>query len=135
MLNLLYRETELVSEGDHRIEIKESRRYAPAGNYDRVIEIPISGHLNIPATYFHDRSILSGRATVLKIFINGDDSGEVLNPQHFVHFSRLIFSVEPDTGCLVIRGVRARLTDFGRLRGLGWLLRRYSQGRQDERII
>lgn len=100
---------------DAMIEIREVREGALPGNYGDIIKLQPGKGKEVRASKFTSRSELSGRVSVLEIFVNGKQADASLSAPTFITFSKIVFRRHAGSSSFIISGIRARDTDFRRI--------------------
>lgn len=100
------------------IEIREFRDGALPGRFGkRIILNGSGGRKKVAATTFTSRNVYGGRASQLKVFVNGSDTGQILSPSDFIDYVKIVFNVvsrEDGKLQVTISGVPARTFDMPR---------------------
>lgn len=100
---------------DAMIEIREVREAALPGHYGDVIKLQPGEGKEVRASKFTSRSELSGRVSVLEIFVNGKQTDASLSTPTFIQFSKIVFRRDDGSPNFTISGIRAKVTDLRRI--------------------
>lgn len=100
---------ELINDSGAKIKLVEVLLFDPPGSHGRVLRLLPGGRRLFLASEFSDRNHLSGRPSVILVYVDGVEARS-LRPEHFKRFIRMRFLVDGD-GNLAIRGVEAEFSD------------------------
>lgn len=100
---------------DAVIEIREVREGALPGNYGDIIKLQPGEGKEVRASKFTSRSELSGRVSVLEIFVNGKQTDASLSAPKLIRFSKIVFHHSAGSPNFTISGIRAKVTDLRRI--------------------
>lgn len=100
---------------DEAIEIREVREGALPGNYGDIIKLQPGEGKEVRASKFTSRSELSGRVSVLEIFVNGKQTDASLSAPKLIQFSKIVFHHPAGSPNFTISGIRAKVTDLRRI--------------------
>lgn len=76
----------------------------------------------------------SHRYATIEIFLNGSDLGMFLMPRDFLTYAKIVIAKDAN-GKICISGLKSGLTDFGRIKGLGFIFGRNYGGKRTEYIL
>lgn len=100
---------------DAMIEIREVREAALPGHCGEIIKLQPGEGKEVRASKFTSRSELSGRVSVLVIFVNGKQADASLSAPTFIPFSKIVFRRLAGSPNFTISGIRAKVTDLRRI--------------------
>lgn len=100
---------------DAMIEIREVREGALPGNYGDIIKLQPGEGKEVRASKFTTRSELSGRVSVLEIFVNGKQTDASLSAPKLIRFSKIVFRRHAGSPNFTISGIPAKDADLRRI--------------------
>ncbi|KAK6928991.1 hypothetical protein RJ641_005196 [Dillenia turbinata] len=109
----------------------------PANTVRKTIPVNSGGCVEIGATEFCMGDINPEVFPTIWIYVDGFNTGRFLQPTDFVSYGKIKISLDENSGEIKLSGVKARLTDLGRIRCLSWFFGRpsYWNDREEEIIV
>lgn len=132
MVRLGQRVTVVENRLDEEVELRV--KVSPTHQVWEKFQIGSGRNAEFGATGFIYDDYNSHRYATIEIFLNGSDLGMFLMPRDFLTYAKIIIAKDAN-GKICISGLKSGLTDFGRIKGLGFIFGRNYGGKRTEHIL
>lgn len=96
----------------------------PLDGFQKTIRVESGAHVEVGATDFIFDDNNPHRYATVKLFVAGSDTEKFLMPRDFLTYGKIIITRNQD-GNIRIVGIKARFSDFGRIKYVMHLLSKY----------